>query len=81
MYPRVDAKDAVTITEEEVVRLQQHEFLNDSLVDYKLKVIQEGLPADVRAKCHFFNSFFYKRLLRRRRRRGAGGPRTRTRRM
>ena len=63
VYPRVDAKDAVTITEEEVVRLQQHEFLNDSLVDYKLKVIQEGLPADVRAKCHFFNSFFYKRLL------------------
>ena len=41
------------------------EFLNDSLIDYQLKIIQERLQAKDRAlldKCHFFNSFFYKRL-------------------
>ena len=63
VYPNEDAKDAVTITSEEIARLKEHDFLNDSLVDYYMKVIQNGLPEEVRSRCHFFNSFFYKRLL------------------
>ena len=37
IYPNHDAKDAVTLTTEEVDRLRQNDFLNDSLVDYELK--------------------------------------------
>jgi Ulp1 family protease len=42
------------------------EFLNDSLVDFYLKFLQDQLKEthpEVLEKCHFFNSFFYKRLL------------------
>ena len=51
IYPEETAKDAVTLTEEECDRLDEKEFLNDSLVDYELKRIQaaalqpEGLEA------------------------------------
>jgi len=40
IYPEETAKDAVTLTEEECDRLDEQEFLNDSLVDYELKRIQ-----------------------------------------
>ena len=40
IYPEESAKDAVTLTEEECDRLDEKEFLNDSLVDYELKRIQ-----------------------------------------
>ena len=40
IYPEETAKDAVTLTEEECDRLDEKEFLNDSLVDYELKRIQ-----------------------------------------
>ena len=63
IYPNPGEKDAITLTTEEVERLQSNDFLNDSLVDYELKRIQiEELTEDKRARCHFFNSFFYKRL-------------------
>ena len=57
IYPEESAKDAVTLTEEECDRLDEKEFLNDSLVDYELKRIQaaalqpEGLePATLGAR-------------------------------
>ena len=66
IYPDESSKDAVTLTNEDMDRLTTQEFLNDSLVDYELKRIQERLEKDdpaMLARCHFFNSFFYKRLL------------------
>ena len=66
IYPSASSKDAVTLTNADLDRLTTQEFLNDSLVDYELKRIQERLEKDdpaMLARCHFFNSFFYKRLL------------------
>mmetsp|Transcript_19898 Transcript_19898/g.60361 ORF Transcript_19898/g.60361 Transcript_19898/m.60361 type:complete len:1122 (+) Transcript_19898:164-3529(+) len=66
VYPNDQSKDAITLTKEELWRLSHNEFLNDSLVDFYLKFIQDRMKRDapdVLEKCHFFNSFFYKRLL------------------
>ena len=67
MYPNEDCKDAITLTNDDVWRLGNEEFLNDSLVDYYLKYIVKTLEDSPEGKaklsrCHFFNSFFYKRL-------------------
>ena len=63
VYPDEQTKDAVTLTDEELQRLIQNEYLNDTLVDYKLKQIQASLPPELLRRCHFFNSFFFKRLM------------------
>ena len=67
VYPNEDCKDAITLTNDDVWRLGNEEFLNDSLVDYYLKYIVTTLEDSPEGKaklsrCHFFNSFFYKRL-------------------
>ena len=41
VYPNQNEKDAVTLTEVELDRLDNNEFLNDSLIDYQIKVIQQ----------------------------------------
>ena len=41
VYPNEESKDAVTLTKEELHRLDTDEFLNDSLIDYQLKYIQD----------------------------------------
>ena len=49
------------------------EFLNDSLVDFEVKYIEQQLEAEHPlnlGRVHIFNSFFYKRLLQ-----TMGGPR------
>ncbi|KOO25560.1 sentrin-specific protease 7 [Chrysochromulina tobinii] len=63
VYPDEQAKDAVTLTDEELQRLVENEYLNDTLVDYKLKQIQASLSPALLERCHFFNSFFFKRLM------------------
>ena len=40
VYPNKKEKDAITLTKEELDRLDNDEFLNDSLIDYQIKVIQ-----------------------------------------
>ena len=40
VYPDAKAKDAIALTKEELWRLNSREFLNDSLVDYQLKLLQ-----------------------------------------
>ena len=46
-HPPQEAKDGVTITTEELDRLSNNDFLNDSLVDYQLKVLSPGPPLDL----------------------------------
>lgn len=38
VFPNEKDKDTVTLTTEEIMRLSRNDFLNDSLVDYELKV-------------------------------------------
>jgi len=65
VYPTEDSKDAVTLRTGDVDRLQNNDFLNDSLIDFEVKYIQlASLGAQQHAsRCHIFNSFFYKRLV------------------
>ncbi|KAK9478118.1 hypothetical protein V1514DRAFT_281704 [Lipomyces japonicus] len=56
---------AVVVTEEDFSRLEQGEFLNDTVIDFYLKYIEHKLEqthADIAKSTYFFNTFFYKSL-------------------
>ncbi|PJF17816.1 hypothetical protein PSACC_02432 [Paramicrosporidium saccamoebae] len=55
--------DAVTITSNELLHLPEGVYLNDSLIQFDLKLILEQTSADVRERTHIFSSFFFKKLL------------------
>lgn len=57
------AKGAVTITSHDLERLQPGCYINDSIVDFYLKTLEEKSMWYDQPKCHFFNSFFYNRLV------------------
>ena len=38
------------------------EFLNDTIIDYYLRLLQARMEPDQLLRCHFFSSFFYKKL-------------------
>ena len=62
VYPNRWTKDAVTLTDHDMRRLKTYDFLNDSLVDYQIKLMQTHLQEWQRRSCYFFSSFFLKRL-------------------
>ena len=45
-----------------VLRLDEGEFLNDSLMDFYLRYLYEGLPEHIKPRVHIFSTFFYARL-------------------
>uniref|UniRef100_A0A7S1PGF1 Ubiquitin-like protease family profile domain-containing protein n=1 Tax=Percolomonas cosmopolitus TaxID=63605 RepID=A0A7S1PGF1_9EUKA len=51
--------DKLIVTVGDIDRLQPERFLNDNLVDYYLKEIQQSLSEDMLERCYFFNSQFY----------------------
>ncbi|RUS24234.1 hypothetical protein BC938DRAFT_473906 [Jimgerdemannia flammicorona] len=56
---------AVTMTEEDISRLDDGEFLNDNIIEFYLKWYFDQLKMknlELANKVHIFNSFFYKRL-------------------
>jgi len=52
----------VEVVASDLFHLQPGEFLNDTVMDLRLRQIAESLPAKLRARVHFFNTFFYKKL-------------------
>ncbi|KAK6004746.1 hypothetical protein QM012_008608 [Aureobasidium pullulans] len=50
-----------TIDAEDVARLDDGELLNDNIISFCLREMQENNP-DLKAKVHIFNSFFYSTL-------------------
>lgn len=73
-FDGVTAGAAVSITHGDTKRLQDDEFLNDTLIEFGLKRIfvdlvqeEKKLAEDQRLsdRVHMFNSFFYKRLTQR----------------
>jgi hypothetical protein len=56
-------QDAITIFNGDLKRLGPGEYLNDSLIDLKLKYLAHtALNAEQRARVHVFNCMFYSRL-------------------
>ena len=63
MYPMNEgAKDKITITNGDMRRLTPPEYLNDSLIDFKIKHMLHEKFHEKMAKVHCFPSYFYKRL-------------------
>ncbi|KAL0035371.1 hypothetical protein WJX77_003485 [Trebouxia sp. C0004] len=62
VYPPDRKLDVVEMTEYDLARLDDGEFLNDTVIDFYAKWIQENLDKDIQLKYHFFNTFFFKKL-------------------
>eukprot|EP00850_Spirogloea_muscicola_P002154 SM000008S22243 [mRNA] locus=s8:607891:613126:+ [translate_table: standard] len=56
--------DAVELSVEDLQRLGPCEFLNDTVIDFYIKYLQqpERMKLELRKRLHFFNSFFFKKL-------------------
>ncbi|KAK9240112.1 hypothetical protein V1525DRAFT_337517, partial [Lipomyces kononenkoae] len=58
----------VVITEDDFSRLDEGEFLNDTIIDFYLRYIQDRLQKahpEIARSTYIFNTFFYKRLTQR----------------
>ncbi|KAK3637420.1 hypothetical protein LTR56_008687 [Elasticomyces elasticus] len=60
-YP-ANAARRVTVDFGDIDRLDEGQFLNDNLVTFGLRKIQEEMAPEYRDRTHFFNTFFYTSL-------------------
>uniref|UniRef100_A0AAQ5XP61 Ubiquitin-like protease family profile domain-containing protein n=1 Tax=Amphiprion ocellaris TaxID=80972 RepID=A0AAQ5XP61_AMPOC len=66
-YPEAPSKGRITVTNEDLVCLQEGNFLNDVIIDFYLKFLfLEGVGGSVPDRSHVFSSFFFRQLSRRR---------------
>jgi len=63
--PDKQTKHGITITQQDKDRTNSDEFLNDSLIDLDLKILQQTGEIEQQNQCHFFGSHFYTKLERR----------------
>ncbi|XP_073392311.1 uncharacterized protein [Physcomitrium patens] len=61
VYPQGDP-DAVTITSKDVDVLRPMGFLNDTIIDFYIKYLQNQLSDKDKGRFYFFNSFFFRKL-------------------
>lgn len=52
----------VTVDFQDLERLDEGEFLNDNVISFALRRIEEQMAPEHKEKVHFFNSFFYTAL-------------------
>ena len=52
----------VEMSSKDLLTLEDHEFLNDSVIEFFIKSLQHKLSSEKAARCHIFNSFFYEKL-------------------
>ncbi|KAK5133914.1 hypothetical protein LTR08_007143 [Meristemomyces frigidus] len=57
-YPTVGAK-RITVEFGDIERLDEGQFLNDNIVSFALRQIEEKMAPEFKDSVHFFNSFFY----------------------
>ncbi|KAL0969390.1 hypothetical protein UPYG_G00226820 [Umbra pygmaea] len=63
LYPPPPAKGGISVTNEDLHRLNEGEFLNDVIIDFYLKYLVSAVLNEADAsKTHIFSSFFYKQL-------------------
>lgn len=63
MYPR-EGPRRESVTWDDLSRLEDDEYLNDSLVALFIRYLQENMDQEELKKMHFFNTFFYETLMR-----------------
>jgi sentrin-specific protease 7 len=80
-YPPNATKNKITIYQDDLNRLNEDEFLNDTIIEFYLtyylllkelsndRYTLDNLPPEIREKTHIFNTFFWTNL---NRRNGAG---------
>jgi sentrin-specific protease 7 len=61
MYPATGAR-RITVDVQDLERLDEGEYLNDNLVGYALRRIEEDMAPEHKSKVHFFNSYFFTSL-------------------
>ena len=61
MYPATGAR-RITVDFQDLERLDEGEFLNDNIVGYALRRIEENMAPEHKSKVHFFNSYFFTSL-------------------
>jgi Ulp1 family protease len=69
MYPPT-GRSRITIDFKDIERLDEGEFLNDNLVGYALRRVEEDMAPEHRNKVHFFNSFFFTAIMQKNGRKG-----------
>lgn len=62
VYPSQGAR-RVTVYDSDVPRLDEGEYLNDNLLGFAIRHIEETMSQEHRQKVHFFNTFFYSTLM------------------
>ena len=59
-YPiEENAEDAVTIMIHELKMLEPNTCINDSLIDFRLKLLVEAMSRQERKRVHVFSTLFY----------------------
>ncbi|GAB7330687.1 hypothetical protein MBLNU13_g02249t1 [Cladosporium sp. NU13] len=61
MFPTRGAR-RTAVDFQDIERLDEGEFLNDNLVGYALRRIEEDMAPEHKSKVHFFNSYFFTSL-------------------
>lgn len=52
----------VTVDFQDLERLDEGEFLNDNVVGYAMRKIEDSMSPEVKSQVHFFNTFFFSSL-------------------
>lgn len=61
VYPK-DDPDAVLISKRDVKLLEPDTFINDTIIDFYIKYLNNKIQPDKQQDFHFFNSFFFRKL-------------------
>ncbi|XP_058093238.1 probable ubiquitin-like-specific protease 2B isoform X6 [Magnolia sinica] len=62
VYPKGDP-DAVSLSKRDVELLQPGTFINDTIIDFYVKYLQNKIRPEDKHRFHFFNSFFFRKLV------------------
>ncbi|XP_027158744.1 probable ubiquitin-like-specific protease 2A isoform X2 [Coffea eugenioides] len=61
IYPQGDP-DAVLISKKDIDLLQPATFINDTIIDFYVKYLEQKIEPEEKHRFHFFNSFFFRKL-------------------
>jgi Ulp1 family protease len=63
MFVYKTGKTSISVTWDDYYRLEEGEFLNDTVIEFYLRWMYDKMwDDDQRESCHIFNSFFYQNL-------------------
>ena len=61
LYP-FDGDNSVVVTTSDAYRLNNGQWLNDSVMDFYFRYLHNQLDEKLKSRVHIFNTFFYRRL-------------------